>query len=303
MLPCDVKDFRQFVSGLLGKPQEELGRSDGHFHVEPKDISNIFHLVNQRVAQQNEGSLIHLSITVLYDNGTSITHNSVEQFESYYPTSQTVPKEVVLSFTYLIKFQTKDAPEKQEIEVVLSTDDNRLHQSDAWLAGGLFEYRIHHTDRTWSSDIANVLSNHSSTFMDKQSAFTKWVKRHTDEIFEITFWIVLASFSTYWYLSTKNTFFSDNATSLNALMLTEHLVTISFLGIVLVTFLKVVEKVAEYTFYIRTTSFITLIDRDYETMKKKKATDFNKKAICCIAWVLNVIAGIAATAIYNATLS
>ncbi len=34
VLPCDVKDFKQFVSGLLGKPQEERGRVIGGFHVE-----------------------------------------------------------------------------------------------------------------------------------------------------------------------------------------------------------------------------------------------------------------------------
>lgn len=303
VLPCDVKDFRQFVSGLLGKPQEERGSVDGCFHAEPKDISNIFHLVNQRVTRQNEGSLIHFSVKVLYDNGTSVTHNTVEHFESYYPTSQTTPKEVVLSFTYLIKFQNKEVPEKQEIEVIISINEHRLHESDAWLSGGLFEYRINHTDRTWSSDIANVLKNHATTFMDKHSSLWKWIKRHDDEVFEYTFWIVLFGFSSYWYISTRETFFLQPRNELDVQRFLEHIVTFGYVGLSLIAFTKIIEKIAAYRFFIRKSSFITLVDKDYERMKKQRARDFRIMLAYIFAWFVNVSAGVVASYIYASTLS
>lgn len=302
ILPCDAKDFNQFVSSLLGKPQEESRSIDGCFHVQPKDISNIYHLINQRVTQQNEGSLAHLAIKVLYDNGTSITHNTVENFESYYPTSNTTPTEIVISFTYLIKFQNKQTPEKQEIEVVLSVDERRLHENNAWMAGGIFEYRILNTDRTWSADIANVLTNHSASFLDKNSVFWKWIRRNNDELFEYTFWTILFGFCSYWFFTTQSLFFTKDDGDFNYVAFSEHALTIIYLSIALIAFLKVIEKYATYSLYLRKRSYITLIDKDYDEMKKRQGKDFKKFVLFIGAWLVNVSSGIAASIIYSSTL-
>lgn len=303
VLPCDTKDFNQFISSLLGKPQEERRTIEGCFHVQPKDISNIYHLINQRVTQQNEGALAYLGIKVLYCNGTSITHKSVESFESYYPTSNTTPTEVVMSFTYLIKFQNKQTPEKQEVEVVFSVDERRLHETTAWMAGGIFEYRILNTDRTWSADIANVLTNHSSSFIDKHSGFWKWIRRNNGEVFEYTFWAVLFGFCSYLFFTTMELFFTEGAGHFNYVLFSKHVITIAYLSISLVAFLKIIEKFATYSLYIRKRSFITLIDKDYDEMKKKQKKDFETLALFVGAWLLNVSSGIAASIIYSGTLS
>lgn len=301
VLPCDVKDFRTFVSGLLGKPQLEKGKIEGSFHVEPKHISNIFHLINQRVTQQNDGSIIHFSIEVLYDNGTSVSHNNTAHFESYYPTSDTHPIEIVLSFTYLIKFKNKEAPEKQEITVVISSDRDRLHSSEAWLAGGLFEYRISHTDKTWSSDIANVLKNHASNFIDEHKGIIKFLTRYDDDIFEYTFWIVLLGYCTYWYNSVKSKFFSETETNLDLSNLAEHTINFAYIFFTLIVFTKIIEKIAAYRFFIRRMSFITLIDKDYDKMRKAKSKSWWKMTGYFVSLLLNVCAGVVASYIYGIT--
>jgi hypothetical protein len=62
MIPCAQEDFATFISGLLGKPQT-IGRTYKQpFVVDRKDIENFYHLVEQRVKQQNEASLFNLSL-------------------------------------------------------------------------------------------------------------------------------------------------------------------------------------------------------------------------------------------------
>lgn len=303
ILPCDVKDFNHFVSGLLGKPQEEKGKVTGCFHVEPKDITNIYHLITQRVNQQNDGSLAHFSIEVLYDNGTSITHNDIKQFESYYPTSKTTPKEVVISFTYVLEFKNKTIPEKQNIEVVISLDDDRLHQTDAWIAGGVFEYSIKHTDRTWASDISNVLENHATNFMYKYSGFMKWIRRYEDDVFEYIFLLVMFGFCSYWYFTTKDIFFSETSGAFAQAPYYEHWLNFGYIALSLATFIKIVEKIACYRFYVRRPSFITLIDKDYDFMVNKNKKNRNKMFAYVASLITNIAAGVAASYFYANTLA
>lgn len=302
VLPCDVKDFGKFVSSLLGKPQEEKGKVVGNFHVTPKEISNIYHLITQRVSQQNDGSLVDFTIEVLYDNGSSIVHSDVQQFESYYPTSRTIPTEVVMNFVYLLKFKNKDTPEKQNIEVAISLDQERLHRSSSWDAGGIFEYSIKHTDRTWASDIANVLENHATNFVVKQTGFKKWLKSYEDELVGLLSAIILFSFCSFWYLSSKSLFFSDDSSTFSQLEFNEHWLNFGYILFSLSTFLFIIQKFVRYRYFLGKSSFITLIDKDYEEMKKTKKKEQFRVLIYLGSMVLNVMAGVVASFIYANTL-
>lgn len=303
VLPCDVKDFGQFVSSLLGKPQEEKGKIAGCFHIEPKDVSNIYHLINQRINQQNEGSLINFSIAVLYDNGSAIVHNDVEQFESYYPTSKTIPTEVLITLEYLLKFKNKNTPEKQSIEIVISLDDDRLHNSDAWRAGGVFTYAIKHTDRTWAADIANVLENHASNFIVEFSGFMKWVKRYEDELYGALSWLVLFSFFSFWFVSSKNLFFSDVSSQFNQHAFNEHWLNFGYILFSLFAFQTIIQKFIEYRGFIRKSSFITLVDKDYEHMNIERKKDRFKIFVYFGTLITNVAAGVIASLVYTNTLA
>ena len=125
VIPCEVSEFGNFVMGLLGKPQTIKGQEEGVFDISPKDISNVYHLIDQRITKQNDGQLVHFEVKVIYDNGASVTHKRVEDFEAYYPTDNGFPVEIALSFHYLIKFNDRDVPEKQEINFVFSSNPNQ----------------------------------------------------------------------------------------------------------------------------------------------------------------------------------
>src|SRR5476649_728413 len=68
VLPCGMDDFASFVSGLLGKSEELRGETEGTFEIDHKSIATIYHLLQQRMAKQNDASLIYFGITVYYDD-------------------------------------------------------------------------------------------------------------------------------------------------------------------------------------------------------------------------------------------
>jgi len=299
VLPCDVKDFRQFISGLLGKPQEHKGTIDGTFHVEPKDIANIYHLLDQRVSKQNNGSLIHFSIRVLYDDGTSITHNTIRDFESYYPTSSATPTEIVLSFTYLIHFNGRDASEKQSVEVIISTDEMRLHESRAWLSGGVFQYRISHTDRTWASDIANMLKAHADNFVNKPNKIKDWFRQSSDEVVDFIVYITIIITVSIAYTRIKGKYFSGEVINDWPLQLSYNLITLFFAITIFFCISKVLFQIGSTSLFLRKKSFITLVDKDYKKMNETKKKNSKRTAIYIITLALNIATGIAANVIYN----
>ena len=50
--PFDGNQFKDFISGLLGKPQSIYRIISGTFEIHLSDLQNFYELVNQRVTQQ-----------------------------------------------------------------------------------------------------------------------------------------------------------------------------------------------------------------------------------------------------------
>jgi hypothetical protein len=63
LLPCTTETFADFVSGLLGTAQTIERRFYGTFALTAAEVENTFHLVRQRVEQQNEASLIEFRVS------------------------------------------------------------------------------------------------------------------------------------------------------------------------------------------------------------------------------------------------
>ncbi len=64
MLPCTKEDFQEFIAGLLGKSQTIEAAVGGTFDVSKDDLVSLYHLVHQRVSQQNDGSLVQFSVQI-----------------------------------------------------------------------------------------------------------------------------------------------------------------------------------------------------------------------------------------------
>lgn len=191
VLPCDPDQFGEFVSGLLGKPQTIEKVVYGIFEVTRQDILNTFHLVDQRIHQQNDASLVQFTVRILYDDDSSVLLNSLADFECYTEIRPIASIGVVLSWTYLIKFKNKRVPEKQEInlsfrsdeyEMFVVDDDVGVRRSRRWHGPKGIFLRINHTERTWGVDIESLLTGHIKTLWKKPAQTEKFIYKHSETI-------------------------------------------------------------------------------------------------------------------------
>lgn len=117
ILPCTQEDFGNFVSGLLGQSQTIERIFRGTFEIGRQEIENTYHLLDQRICQQNEATLVQFTAKVVYHDASSILLNSLDDFLRYVEVRPLVSTSLHLSWTYLIRFRDKRFPEKQQIEM------------------------------------------------------------------------------------------------------------------------------------------------------------------------------------------
>lgn len=103
-----------------------------------------------------------------------------------------------MSWTYLIQFQEKQVPEKQEIELLfISTPTNNIIEDDdiqvIFQTIGEIRIEIQHTARTWGSDIEALLTNQINSILINKSKITRFFKKHSVRIGLITGTLFLIS--------------------------------------------------------------------------------------------------------------
>jgi len=184
VLPCEPDYFRDFIAGLLGKPQTITKEIYGAFDLNKDDVANFFHLVVQRVSQQNESTLIQFTVTIVYDDDSTVLLNNFDDFIHYNEVRAIVSVAVHLSWTFLVKFQDKKVPERQQIDVSIftETETSRVeHISNARhiikSSRGNFSLRINHTARTWGADIEALLTGHIETLTKQVHPLRRYISR------------------------------------------------------------------------------------------------------------------------------
>lgn len=175
ILPCEPTEFGEFISSLLGKPQTIERRVVGAFEVSKQDIANIFHLIEQRIHQQNDAALMQFTVRILYDDDSSILLNSLSDFQRYSEIRPITSIGVVLSWVYLVQFKNKAVPERQEINISFGNHADGMFFLRKALPirlaigiGGIL-IRIQHTERTWGADIENLLAGHVKNLIKEVS--------------------------------------------------------------------------------------------------------------------------------------
>lgn len=165
MLPCGPDDFKDFISGILGKPQTIERQIPGPFTVNRDNIRDLYHLIEQRVLSQNEGALMQFTSRIVYDDNSSVLLNSIDDFLNYNEVKPLTSRTVVLNWVFLLTFRNRKAPEKQSIDVTFSSEIGYsfshkfgpITESVIDLLANGMSVRISHTDRTWGSDIDSLL--------------------------------------------------------------------------------------------------------------------------------------------------
>lgn len=214
VLPCQPQDFRDFISGLLGKPQTITKVIDGAFDLSKDDVINFHHLLIQRIVQQNENTLIQFTAKIIYDDDSAITLNNIDDFINYSEVRALISTSVHLSWIFLVKFQDKTIPEKQQIDVSINTSPrlilNRISRFLDLDSGYSFFVRINHTARTWGVDIESLLTGHIENLIKKTSPLKAFIKKHNG-------WIGLAVGITSFLASILICFYATNSFLTNQL--------------------------------------------------------------------------------------
>ena len=209
MLPCRPEDFKEFVSGLLGKPQTITKRFLGKFDISKEDIESFHHVLTQRVAQQNEGKLIQFTIKIVYDDNSSVLLNSLEDFIHYNEVRHVSSIAAHLTWTFLVLFPDRKVPEKQTIEIsIITNTEKQMPFYDEDLPfflmhspkKGYITFQISHTARTWGGDIEALLSGHIKNLLQPASKIRNYIREHDGLIalfVGLTFFIIALGASLY----------------------------------------------------------------------------------------------------------
>jgi hypothetical protein len=202
VLPCPPDQFREFIAGLLGRPQTIEGYVTGPFEVTRQDTENLYHLIDQRISSQNEATLVQFTARISYDDNSSVLLNSLRDFLSYNEVKPLKSTALHVSWTYLIKFPAKAFPEKQVIQATFGSGINRrslvyreqyrfIELADEEWPGGGMTLRIEHTDRTWGTDIEGLIRGHLELLKKPVSRARRLTKRFSGTIGFITAAIAL----------------------------------------------------------------------------------------------------------------
>lgn len=202
MLPCGPDEFRDFIRSLLGKPQSITNRFSGAFDLERQDLEQFHYLLIDRMAQQNKVQLAMFTARVQYDDDSSVQVNDFEAFKTYNEVKPVVSTAAHLSWEFMVTFEDRTAPEKQEVDISFLTEGPfhmidkfeghvvRIGSGDSF---GAIAYRINHTARTWASDIDALLSAHIKAVLPSVPPWRKWIASHSEAIGLFTFLLLFLS--------------------------------------------------------------------------------------------------------------
>jgi len=200
VLPCEPDQFRDFIAGLLGRPQTIERSIAGPFEVSKLDVENIYHLIDQRLTSQNEATLVQFTARIVYDDNSSVLLNSFFDFASYSEVRPLKSWSVHLGWTFLVKFRNKQYPEKQQIDISFygGPVSNNVEfevrfghvPQRAMNRGGTILYRISHTDRTWGTDMDALLDGQLRTLVKEDSGPRKVLRKHAGKIGFLS-WLIL----------------------------------------------------------------------------------------------------------------
>jgi hypothetical protein len=197
--PFNGEQFKDFITGLLGKPQTISKRISGNFEIHLSDLQSLFDLVNQRVTQQNNGHLIQFTAKIFFTDRSSVQLGSYDELVTYNEVKPIISEAVKLTWDYLIHFSDKTHPEKQVIELLIISATERItvEENDMPVfllpSKGEFRINIEHTARSWGSDIENMLTNQIKSLLKEDNKFKRFIRRQSSKIslgFSVLFFLM-----------------------------------------------------------------------------------------------------------------
>lgn len=194
-LPFDHEQFRDFIKGLLGKPQSITKSIVGSYEIEVSDIQSLHELLRQRIEQQNAGALASFTARIKYSDNSTVELNSLPEFLSYNEVRPIYSQALHLKWDYLVQFQDKRVPERQSVQVSFIASGEEgfvrfdvddpvvfLAHHSALGRAGFIGFRIEHTARTWGADLEALLSNYFKSMLQTEHSVPRWIRKRNGPI-------------------------------------------------------------------------------------------------------------------------
>jgi hypothetical protein len=187
LLPCTPETFADFVAGLLGAPQTIERRLFNPFELDLAGVESLYHLLDQRVKQQNQASLLQFTAKIYFSDSSSVLLASLKDLLHYNEVRSVVSNGVHLTWAYLIQFPDRQAPEKQQIDVTFRalpdeedvSDDFAVLRPMVVIRTATIVVRIAHTARSWGVDIESLLTNHLQSLLVDESPLRRSAAKHS----------------------------------------------------------------------------------------------------------------------------
>lgn len=192
------EQFRSLVRNAAKDAKVTFGAFRGTFDLNRHEIGNFFHLIDQRVSEQNGCSASFCEFAVYYNNGTSRKFPGIDDFNGYTETRNRFPTVVTLHLVYFISFPESEAPEKQEVDIVIRasestkdtidivTTDSRMRMSGDKIQLavsednrnlGLITYTINHSKISWGLDLEGHIQGHIETLLTEPSKAERFLQK------------------------------------------------------------------------------------------------------------------------------
>lgn len=240
VLPCEPDQFRDFIAGLLGNPQTITRVIDGPFEVTREDVTNLYHLVWQRLHSQNDAQIIQFTARIVYQDKSSVLLSTLDEFMNYAEIKPLVSVGLVLSWTILVKFQNKPFPERQQIDVRFVADRGETLARRSGIRSNIvdeivpsyadfMDLKISHTDRTWATDIDALISGHLELLRKQLIGIRRISTKYSGRLGFFTFAIAVSIFI-YGGISISSSFIDASLSAMTA-ALGEEAVNLRGLGV------------------------------------------------------------------------
>ena len=165
----DGRRLGEFIADLLGQRRSIERHFPGiRFEISFNWLLNLDDIISQRISAQNPANLVSFSAKLYFSNGKILTLEDHKAFRIFNDISNELSLGVVLKWTYLVKFPSKDLLDKEEIFFAAFTDYTAIvrkpREEKKFLS-------IEFTDITCGEDISAYMNNY---IMSKTEKLSSW---------------------------------------------------------------------------------------------------------------------------------
>lgn len=333
ILPFNNEQFKGFINSLLGTPQSLGKKFYDSFELEPDQIKNLHQLIQQRVSQQNNGTLVRFLGRITYSDNSSVELNSITELLTYNEIKPISSKALNLIWDYLVIFPERGAPEKQRIQIIflipeaslaLDLDSDEIRRKTAQ---EIISIRIEHTARTWGLDMISMLQDYIKSSIMIENDFNKTIKgfmvKHKEGIsstIAITSFVITLFSSFYLYgmirfdrIQRESALMKGTGSSVIDInkkidyivskvisgAITEDNSYIILIGLFFSLFLAGSIYLYSYSQIKQPPSFILLTKYSYKERSKSLASYNRKWSLLVLSYIFGILAGIISNIIYD----